>query len=293
VATLDRIAYNPLPWGMTPEGFDATRVPPLEEIAPVLLGAGFGAIQADVPEGGRVEDFAASLAAVGLAPAPGYFSAPFADPQRLAVTLERARRVAAGQAALGLTEVFLADERNALRSARPGMGAAYERDRLEQVTEHVAAAAEAISAEGVRPCLHPHVGTWIETAVEAEHILASVTADHLLLGPDSGHLAWAGADPAAFVRRYASRVGAVHVKDVHLDALAAARNDGCGFLDALFRHVVTEPGRGGLDLSAMLDALGPGFGGWVVVEVDVFDLPTPAESIAAAGAWAGRSLALQ
>jgi inosose dehydratase len=281
-----RVAYNPLPWGMTPDGYDATRVPPLEEIAPLLLAAGFGAIQADVPEGRRAEDFAASLAAVGLAPAPGYFSAPFADPDRRAVTLERARRVASDQAALGLTEVFLADQRNAQRSARPGMGAAYERDRLERVTEHVAAAAEAITAEGVRPCLHPHVGTWIETAEEAEHVLACVPQEHLLLGPDSGHLAWAGADPAGFVRRHASRVGALHVKDLRLDVLAASRDGGWDFLDALFRHVVTEPGRGGLDLSAMLDAVGPEFTGWVVVEVDVFDLPTAAESVAAAGAWA-------
>jgi inosose dehydratase len=54
-------------------------------------------------------------------------------------------------------------------------------------------------------------------------------------------------------------------------------------------HIWAEPGRGDSDLDGLLDALGPSFGGWIVIEVDAFDLPTPEESVAAAGAWAPRA----
>jgi hypothetical protein len=36
-------------------------------------------------------------------------------------------------------------------------------------------------------------------------------------GTVTGHLAWAGVDPAAFMTQYADRIAAVHLKDVHLE----------------------------------------------------------------------------
>jgi hypothetical protein len=37
-------------------------------------------------------------------------------------------------------------------------------------------------------------------------------------------------------------------------------------------------------------ALGVGFSGGIVIEVDAFDLPTPEESVAATGAWVRANL---
>jgi inosose dehydratase len=279
------VAYNPLPWALAGGGFDPAAVPPLPKLAGMLRAVGLDAIQADVPEGMTAAEFRRQLDAAGLRPAPGYFQAPFdAD-----AALESARRTAAQQAELGLTEVFLACSLDEVRVARPGAGADPDASRLARIAEHIGAAAAAMVAEGVRPCLHPHAGTWIETAEEAEAVLAAVDPTHLLLGPDNGHLTWAGADPVAFVRRHADRVGALHVKDLHLDALEASRRRGDDFFAALRSHVVTEPGRGDCDLTGLIGALGDGFAGWIVIEVDVFDLP-PDESLAAAGAWVRRTL---
>jgi inosose dehydratase len=279
--TRAEVAYNPLPWALAGGGFDPGAVPPLRELGEKLRAAGFDAIQADVPEGVTAAEFGRQLDAAGLRPAPGYFHAAFESGDEL----EAARRVAAQQAELGLTEVFLACALNDVRVARPGTGTGHDADRLARIAEHIGRAARAMAAEGVRPCLHPHVGTWIETAGEAEAVLDAVDPAHLLLGPDNGHLAWAGADPVAFVARHADRVGALHVKDVHQDALEASRRRGDDFFAALRAHVVAEPGRGDSDLAGLLAALGDGFAGWIVIEVDVFDLPTPEESVAAAGAW--------
>jgi inosose dehydratase len=278
-----RVAYNPLPWAMTPGGHDASAVPALPALARLLERAGLRAIQADVPDDVSAASYRVQLEAVGLSPAPGYFQAPFELVAELPATIEHARRFAADQAVLGLGEVFLACALNEVRAARPGQAADADASRLARIAENIATAAEAIVAEGVTPCLHAHAGTWLETAEEAEAVLDAVDPGLLALGPDNGHLLWAGEDPVAFVRRHAQRVGGLHIKDVHLDALAESRCRGDDFFAALQSHVLCEPGRGDADLDGLLGALGDGFTGWVVIEVDVFDLASPEASLAATG----------
>jgi len=41
-------------------------------------------------------------------------------------------------------------------------------------------------------CLHQHVGTWIETAAEVDWLMERLDPELVALGPDTGHLAWAG-----------------------------------------------------------------------------------------------------
>ncbi len=280
-----RVGYNPLPWALTDDGFDPSAVPSMTELGRELRAAGFLAIQADVPEGVTPAAFSEQLKAAGLAPAPGYFQARLEAAAELTDTLEHARRFAAGQAALGLSEAFLADVFNQTRVALPGRGVESSTERLKLIADHVAQLSEVMNEEGIRPCLHPHVGTWIETVEEAEIVLNAVDPDKLLIGPDNAHLIWAGGDPCAFVRRHRTRIGAAHIKDLHLDALKDSGNRGESFFKALNAHVVTEPGRGDARPEEFLAALGDDFDGWLVVEVDRFDLPTPRESLAAAGRW--------
>ena len=63
-------------------------------------------------------------------------------------------------------------------------------------------------------------------------MLAAISEDLLLFGPDTGHLAWAGADPADIIERHLHRVGAVHLKDLRttitqdaLEQAAVPRSD--------------------------------------------------------------------
>jgi inosose dehydratase len=285
--TLARVAYNPLPWAWvaTQQRFDFSAMPPLPELLGQVKTAGFDAIQADIPDAMTAVIYRKQLESAGVAPAPGFFLAPFESEDELGATLESARRMAADQATLGLSEVVVCDALSEVRAARPGEGAERDSARLQRIAEHIAEAARVMVAEGVRPCLHPHVGTGVETADEAETVLDLVDPEHLLLCPDNGHLLWAGADPVQFVRRHAARVGALHIKDVHLDRLAESRRQGQDFLAAVGAHVLTEPGRGDADLTGLLAALDEGFSGWIVIEIDVPDLPTPQESAAAAAAW--------
>jgi inosose dehydratase len=280
---------------MTPSGRDPDAAPPLPKLFRQLKEAGFDAIHVEIPDGVPVVEFRRLLDDAGLAAAPGYFQAEFADPAAAAQAVERAARAAAQHAELGLNRIFIADRVAAQpRLDRPGVGAGQDENVLARVIDNLARAAGAMVAEGVTPCLHQHVGTWIETEAETERVLAEVDESLLLFGPDTGHLAWVGTDPAAIIGRHLRRVGAVHLKDLHRTVVDAAVGDGLGYRATTGRLAFTGPGRGDVDFAAVLRTLSR-FAGWYVVEVDVPDAPagnpTAQETARLAADWVRATMA--
>ena len=71
-----KIGLNPLPWVLTPAGFDLS-VPVLRTAFGEIATTPFRAIQADPPAGLNAAEYRQLLAEFGLEPAPGYFSASF------------------------------------------------------------------------------------------------------------------------------------------------------------------------------------------------------------------------
>ena len=286
-----KVALNPLSWYLTVDGYRMDLAPPLGEVLRQVAEAGFGAVPIDLPASMTVAQYGDLLLGAGLLPAPGYFQGPFSDPAQLPATLERARQSAAQHTQLGLDRVFIAEEfADPARLASPAQGAGYDPARMDIIIENLGAVARVMVEEGVTPCLHQHVGTLIETAEEVDRVLAGVGPELLLFGPDTGHLAWAGADPAEMIGRHAGRVGAIHLKDVHLGVAKEARDAGQDYWQANAHHVWTEPGRGDLDLGAVLEALA-GFDGWFVVEVDLADQSTPLQSAVVSRRWCESYLA--
>lgn len=280
------VAVNPLPWVLGPNGFDLSLANVQSAVAGIAA-AGFTAMHSDVPAGLSAADYRTLLADHGVRPAPGYFAAHFdVDADEVPGIIEAAKAHAAVQAELGLGQAFMASHLNPARIARPAVGADFDAARLDLIIERIAATARAITAEGVTPCFHPHVGSWIETEHEVRTLLDGVDAADLSFGPDTGHLFWAAADPAALVRDYAGRVGAMHLKDVHRDAADRAGKQDDDYRSATnVEHVWSEPGRGDVDFAAVFAALPADYSGWFVVEVDVPDLPTKEESTDASARW--------
>ena len=280
------LAFNPLPWFMTAEGWRADLAPPLPIMLRAIKAAGYDGVHAEIPREMTPAAYLRLLTDHGLKPAPGYFQASFGEKDRLAETVDRARGIARGHAELGLDRIFLAEQFGATpdRFAKPAQGVGADAERLARIADGVGLAASAMAAEGVIACLHPHVATKIETVDEAEAVLAAVPDTVLKVGPDTGHIAWTGADPIAFMRRYAARVGAVHLKDIRRAVAERTARDGGSYQDAGAWSIWTEPGRGDLDLEGAIVALG-GFDGWFVVEVDIADQPTVEESAMVAAAW--------
>ncbi|MFH5824506.1 sugar phosphate isomerase/epimerase family protein [Georgenia sp. AZ-5] len=258
---------------VSPLGYADGRIAgtPLEMLAQAFADfhdIGFTAVRVDVPPDMHLDDYAHWIGTYELAPVPGVFAATFDGAEDLAPMLERARLLAAQHTALGLDRIMLIAAPVPDRLARPAVGANSSRARLARVVDELGAVAATLASEGVRPLLHPRVGGLVETEAEVTAVLAS--SDVLGFGPDTGHLRWAGMDPAALIRRYADRVGGVHLSDVFADFTQPARRGrgkSYGELVATGR-VWAEPGAGVVDLEAVLAALPGSFDGDVVAEIE-------------------------
>ena len=86
---------------------------------------------------------------------------------------------------------------------------------------------------------------------------------------DTGHYAYGGGQPLAFMRDNLEAIGYLHLKDVDATILAEAREQGWSFLEAL-EHVIFCPlGDGSARIPEILTLLNDSnFAGWVVVEQD-------------------------
>jgi inosose dehydratase len=285
-----KIALNPLPWVLTEKGFNLS-VPVLRQAFSEIATTPFKAIHADPPAGQTPAQYRALLAEYGLAPAPGYYSTFFHEVP-IDEIVESAKRHAAVQAELGNTEVFVAAGFGGIRAQRPAVGAGADPAVLAKVIDGLGAAATAITAEGVRPMLHPHVATAIEVEDEIHAVLGGIEESILGFGPDTGHLTWAGMDAVKIMSRYANRIGAVHLKDVHADQARASKAAGVAYHEATRERftVWTEPGRGDIDLLSALATLPESFKGWIVVEVDVPEAPTNLASTQISAAWIAKHL---
>ena len=294
-----RYAINPLQWLATPDGWlDFNAGPPYPQLLEEIKAAGFDAI--NLPMSTPVtpgideakDEYRSALESADVQPAPGYLSGQMQDPAEREGIVARATSLARAHAEFGVTEVFVACgmRPDAVRVAHPARGYDPDPARLEEIAKTLEQVGQATLAEGVTSCFHQHVGTWVEVEDEVEWILDRVDAEVLALGPDSGHLAWAGIDPVALVQRHAGRVRSVHLKDARLSVAERYRgDDAAGYRDVVGAGLWVEPGRGELDLQAFLDALPEDFDGWAIVEVDKHDLPTPQESAKASADWIRRA----
>ncbi len=250
------------------------------------LGAPWGA-----RAGRSADDIRALWAKHGLVAAPGYLGGDFWDADRRDEHLATARRFADYSHALGLTEVYVAAggfdrATRAGRTRREAVANVTADDALTdreftQLADTVSGIGEILLQQGVRACFHNHAGTFVETEDEIERLLAAVDPEILFLGPDTGHLAWAGVDPLEFVRRHADRIKTMHLKDI--DPAVRAQGTAAGWDYSTFeQHAIwAEIGEGGVDFAGIFDALdGVGFDGWLIVETDVTQKASPLESAA-------------
>ena len=128
--------------------------------------------------------------------------------------------------------------------------------------------AERMQREGLRMAYHHHMGTVVQSAQDID-LLMSNTGEAVGLLLDTGHLTYAGGDPAAAATRHAQRIVHVHCKDVRREVLEHCRNRDASFLNAVLEGVFTVPGDGMVDYPAVLAPIAQsGYRGWLVVEAE-------------------------
>jgi inosose dehydratase len=123
--------------------------------------------------------------------------------------------------------------------------------------------------KGMTLTYHHHMGTGVQTAEEIDRLLAATDPGLLSLLFDTGHLAFAGIDPEAVLRKHVKRIRHVHLKDVRPAVLARVKPAGWSFLRAVREGVYTVPGDGVVDFEPLFRILGEsGYSGWMVVEAE-------------------------
>ena len=201
-----RLAVNPIPYWSRGGRIDKSPAV-FDEAFADFAEIGFTAVNADVPDGMNAADYLDWIGSYGLTPALSLFNSPFDETIDITEEVERAKKFAATQVELGLDRTMISSMAIPGRMARPAVGADFNTDRLRLAIENCGIICQVLQSEGLRPLHHSHVGGVFETEHEITTLLDELGPDVIGFGPDTGHLRWAGIEPATFIRRYADRLG--------------------------------------------------------------------------------------
>jgi inosose dehydratase len=285
-----RVAVNPIPYWSRDGKVDKSKEA-FDQAFADFADIGFTAVKADVPDGMPVAEYAEWISSYGLAPSLSLFNSPFDERIDIAEELERAKRFAADQVALGLDRTMVSSMAVPARMAEPAVGADFDESRLALAIENCGIVCQVLQSEGLRPLHHSHVGGVFETEEEITRLLDTLGGDIIGVGPDTGHLRWAGVDPAAFIRRYADRIGGIHIKDCFPDYLDPAARTGMSYHEvSATKRLWAEPGLGVVDFDAVIAAMPPDYDGDYMIEIDEPSVKSRYESHKLLFEWARRAL---
>jgi inosose dehydratase len=215
-----KLATGPVTWGV--DFADTPTNPPWQQVLDEIAASGLPAMELG-PVGYLPEDpdtVRQLLADRNLLSAGSYVFDDLHDPAALQRLLGIAERVSRLIAASGGTNLSLIDKPDAVRVATAGRSHAAPRldgDRWAAMLDQISALAAVARRHGVHPAVHPHVGGYVEFEDEIDRLVADSDLDLCL---DTGHLAYARADPVTMIERYADRLAHVHFKDIRPDVLA-------------------------------------------------------------------------
>ena len=255
----------------------------LRDIAQV----GYAGVPAAFRAGKRPEDVAQRFRSFGLRPLAGYLGTAFHDPAERTRNLEKLRQHIDWSLALGLTELFVAENLFDARLMVAGHETANRSDQLsESGYQHLADSLNEVGRlcndQGIRACFHNHTASYIETRDEFDRLLALTDPALVFVGLDTGHLAYASGDVPDFIATYGSRIKILHLKDVYRSVLDEVRRNKWDYRTAQAHGLWAELGEGTLDFRAVFEQLErAGFDGWAIVEIDQTTKATPRDSIAA------------
>jgi inosose dehydratase len=133
---------------------------------------------------------------------------------------------------------------------------------------------------GVTLQFHPHADSHVETEEQVYRFCEDTDPAYVNLCLDTGHLAYTRADSVAVIKKYPTRIGYVHIKQMDPVIVAKAEADDLAFGQAVAMGASCEPPHGLPDIPSVLEALNALDAElYVVVEQDMyptdFDRPKP------------------
>lgn len=122
---------------------------------------------------------------------------------------------------------------------------------------------------GIALTFHHHMGTVVQTADEVDRMMENTDPEYVSLLFDTGHFAYCGEDPLAMVKKYASRIKHVHLKDIRQDVVDKVKAENLSFLDGVRMGTFTVPGDGVINFDPIFKVLEEtGYTGYMVVEAE-------------------------
>mgnify|MGYP006425235393 CR=1 FL=1 len=264
-----QLAINPITWSnddMPSLGSDT----PLETCLAQAREAGFTGIELGNKFPREETALRAKLAEFNLDLASGWYGAQLlrrtAEEEIEAVQdhLHLLKALGAGVMVFCETTGCVHTDQNTPVSRRPTM----TDEQWRMLCERLSTIADYLAEHGVRLAYHHHVGTVVETESEVDRLMNN-TSDSVGLLLDTGHLVYAGGDPAAVARRHGDRINHIHAKDIRRSVLNEMKGRDSSFLDAVTNGAFTVPGDGFIDYLPVFEQLtAADYQGWIVVEAE-------------------------
>jgi inosose dehydratase len=122
---------------------------------------------------------------------------------------------------------------------------------------------------GMKLTFHHHMGTVVQTEAEVDRMMQNTDPDLFYLLFDSGHLAYCDEDYMSVLKKYANRIGHVHLKDIRPAVVQKVHGEHLSFLDGVRLGSFTVPGDGAINFDPIFDVLQQtGYEGWMLVEAE-------------------------
>lgn len=212
--------------------------------------------------GARQPELKSALNEAGVNLVAAYSGANFIYPDILEEELARITRAADGAASFGAEHLVVGGGAKRFAGSHND-----DHQRLAEGLEKVVTIAK---SRGLKAHYHPHLTTIVEGPAEVDRIFSLTSIDFC---PDTAHLAAAGGDVPAMIRKYRDRISYVHLK---------------GWTKQPFAFTPLD--RGDLDMTEIVRALADiGYRGWITAELDSW--PDPKDGAAKSLAFLRDSLA--
>jgi len=127
---------------------------------------------------------------------------------------------------------------------------------------------------GLRTVFHPHTESHVENEHQIERFIDDTDSALVGLCLDTGHHAYRGGDPIAFIEKHHARLEYLHVKNVDASHLRKVRESGTPLAKATADGLFCEPDAGTVDFLALRDVLQTKkYEGFAIVEHDMYPAP--------------------
>lgn len=127
---------------------------------------------------------------------------------------------------------------------------------------------------GVKLLYHPHAETHVEYEDQIERFLQDTDPNRVGICFDTGHHAYRGGDPIAFLRKHHQRIPYLHLKSVDPKVQRKVEAGHIPFANAVAIDMFVEPSAGAVDFKAFRDLLREiDYDGYAIVEQDMYPAP--------------------